>query len=293
VALAVQQLPATSRTVSASAAIAIYWHLFSLDAPSVAALWSWSFARAAHITLPPLAPLLLATGTWLVYIADRLLDGMNCDNYAYLRVRHHFYARHRQTFLLAGFAVCPLFLWVVFTQMAPIARREDLAVFAVATLYFLLIHARGRRIERWLPKELAVGILFAAATAVPAWARLSGHRMAIVPAIILFALLCCLNCVCIENWERGRRTEHPAHASTIWAGTQLQTLATGTALLALILSLTALNDPPLFCLFLASAAAALLLLWLARNEHRLSAMQLRIAADAALLTPLLFLAWLR
>jgi hypothetical protein len=49
----------------------------------------------------------------------------------------------------------------------------------------------------------------------------------------------------------------------------------------------------LSCLFLAAAASGLLLLWLARSEHRLSAMQLRIAADAALLTPLFFLAWIR
>lgn len=290
--LATSQLTETERSTNVLATLAIYWHLFSLDAPTVAALWSWSFARAAHVDIPLLAPVLLAVGTWLVYVADRILDGLDGTGRAHLRERHYFYLRHRQIFLVASSLVSPIFLWIVFTRMAPAARREDAAVFAVAALYFLLVHLRGRRARCWLPKELAVGILFAAATAVPAWARIAGHRLQLLPAVALFAALCWLNCVAIEKWERGLNGI-AAHSSTLWAGRHLPLLTAITGMLGLQRAIVSIRDIPQFFLYLAIAMAAGLLFWLARSESRFSALQLRIAVDAALLTPLLFLVAMR
>ena len=51
-----------------------YWHLLSLDAPTVAGLWCWAFGRAVRLHLSPRLPVALALGTWLFYVADRLLD---------------------------------------------------------------------------------------------------------------------------------------------------------------------------------------------------------------------------
>ena len=82
--------PQTNETTRIPAALAVHWHLLSLDAPTVAALWCWSFARVAHIDLPGEAPLLLALGTWLVYVADRILDGLDRAKHAHMRERHHF-----------------------------------------------------------------------------------------------------------------------------------------------------------------------------------------------------------
>jgi hypothetical protein len=291
VALAASRFSETTRVTGIPATLAVYWHLLSLDAPSVAALWSWSLARAVHLDLPTLTPLLLAVGTWLVYVADRILDGMDSRNRAQLRERHYFYLQHRRAFLAAGAVIAPIFAWIVFTRMAPVVRREDSAVFAVAALYFLLVHVHGRHIERWLPKELAVGVLFAGATAVPTWARIAGDRLTLIPIVALFAVLCWLNCVAIESWERGLHTT-TAHRTTLWAGRHLRALASGTALLSMVLAFMNLHNGALCWLYLASALAGLLLFWLARCEQRLTAMQLRIAADAVLLTPLLVLAWM-
>jgi hypothetical protein len=269
--------------------LAVYWHLLSLDAPTVAALWCWSFGRAAHVALPLLAPLLLAVGTWLVYVADRLLDGREGANRNHLRERHFFYLRYRTAFLLAGSLVSPIFAWVVFTRMPRAVRIEDTAVFALALLYFLFIHIHGRFAERWLPKELAVGILFAAATAVPAWARTSG-RLRLLPVVAIFAILCWLNCVAIESWES--RAETIAHPLTAWVAKHLQALCLGTAVLSLAMAAASLQDRARCCCFLADAASALLLFTLAWRGRHMTEMRLRIAADAALLTPLFFAAWL-
>lgn len=51
-----------------------YWHLSSLDAPTVAVVWSLGFAWAAGVRLPVWIPILLALVAWAVYIGDRLLD---------------------------------------------------------------------------------------------------------------------------------------------------------------------------------------------------------------------------
>jgi len=48
------------------------WHLASLDAPTVAVVWTLGFAWAASVRLPPWIPVLLALATWAVYVADRL-----------------------------------------------------------------------------------------------------------------------------------------------------------------------------------------------------------------------------
>jgi hypothetical protein len=285
------QVSETTRTTSIPAALAVYWHLLSLDAPTVAGLWCWSFGRAAHIELPSFSPLVLALGTWLVYVADRILDGLDPANRPRLRERHYFYCRHRRAFLVAGVVISPFFAWIVFRWLSQEVRLEDSAVFAVAALYFLLVHAHGRFAERWLPKELAVGLLFAAGTAIPAWARIPGQRLEITPMVGVFAILCWLNCVAIENWESPAADS--IHATTAWAGKNLQSLSSAVFVLSLVLAFIHRHDDAQICLFSASAIAALLLFGLASGRRFLTAMQARVAADMAMLTPVLFAAWMR
>jgi len=281
-----------------------WWHLLSLDAPTVAALWSWSFARAVHIHLPWSAPLLLALGTWLVYVADRILDGLPGGVSAQLRERHLFYARNRARALAAGGLAGLGLLWLILTRMNAAARREDVVLFGAALVYFCLIHVWAPQspsgIERWFPKEIAVAAVFASAVAVPAWSRLPGHRSLLIIPVALFALLCWLNCVAIEKWERqdepsstrGRasRSAQP-HPSTRWTQRHLPLVACGIAVLATIAAASSIfSHAPasMTSLYLASAISALL--FVVFDRSRLNSFDLRIAADAALLTPLLFFA---
>ena len=52
----------------------VLWHLLSLDAPTVAALWTWFIAEACHVHIPLLSTLAMAVAVWTLYAADRLLD---------------------------------------------------------------------------------------------------------------------------------------------------------------------------------------------------------------------------
>ena len=260
-----------------------------------------------HIRLPWSSSLLLALGTWLIYIADRILDGLRGSASGQLRERHFFYARHRARALAVGALASLALLWLIFTRMNPGARREDVVLFAAALVYFCLIHVWAPQsplgIERWFPKEIAVAIVFASAVAVPAWSRLQGQRILLTPLVALFALLCWLNCVAIEKWEKGEspssnhaRASNPAlpHLSTRWTQCHLPLVACGIALLGVIAaaSSTVFAAPlPMVSLYLACTVSALL--FLAFDRSQLDSFDLRIAADAALLTPLLFVAVLR
>lgn len=255
--------------------LAEWWHLLSLDAPTVAALWSLFFVRAMHLHLSLLQALLLPLGTWLLYVTDRILDGLRQSHAGLLRERHHFHARHRAAFLLAASFLGILLAWSVFTRMRPEALRDDSYLGVFALLYLFAVHSGVSR----LPKELAVAILFAAATAVPAWSRLGTDKEQLVPAIIFFALLCWINCVGIEKWEGGA-----FHATTRWAGLHLRPIVTITALGSLAAALLA-PSTGLAVVYLAAAVSSGLLFALDARSSRLSPLHLRIAADVALLTP--------
>lgn len=257
----------------------------------MAALWSWSFARAMRVSLPSHSLGVLALGTWLVYIADRILDGLRAD-LEYLRPRHHFYAHHRRAFLLSGAMGAGVLLWLISSRMDLRARHEDTLLFLAALLYFLLIHRGSRQVERWLPKELAVAILFASATAVPAWSRLSSGRLVLLPIVILFAALCWLNCVAIEAWENGDRLRNSSrqNVTSNWSGVHLEQVALTLAAIGIGIGVAMLGNPArVWLLAFAASISAMLLLVLHRRRRELSTLQLRIAADLALLTPLFVL----
>lgn len=282
--------------------IAECWHLMSLDAPTVAVLWSCFFARAMHLAPPYRAALLLTCAIWLVYAGDRILDGLTAGRAETLRERHRFHARHRKAFLLAAAVLAGALAAAgpqdILPGMPAAALREDAVLGALAFLYFAAVHLPRLRCSSWLPKEFTVGVLFAAASAVPAWSHLTFSRVydnrdlgkaQLAPAILLFAILCWINCAGIEKWEADPNSKAGGlHASTRWAGAHLQAILPAVAAEA---AFQAWFTPwhGLKAVYLAVLLSSVLLLMLDLWSSRLSSLHLRIAADAALLTPLAFL----
>ena len=74
------------------------------------------------------------------------------------------------------------------------------------------LHATGS--AHRLPKEIAVGLFFSAATFIPSVGREPGLRAEFLPAAILFAVLCSLNCLFIYAWEHDILRDNTAHATT-------------------------------------------------------------------------------
>ena len=252
----------------------------------MAVLWAWSLARAAGAEASPATLAVLGIGTWLIYIADRLLDGRSPERANELRERHFFHIRHTRTLLIAAGAACvPLLLLIA--VMPAIARREDAWIFAVVLVYSAAVHQRFIRIR--FPRELAVGIVFACACAVPAWSGSGDLRGQLVALTAVFAALCFLNCTAIHAWE------HPRDPGR-WSRVSLMAVCIAAAAVVLIAVLHTLEGVRVG---ISIATSALLLLALDREHHRAgkkaipdampSAFTLRIFADAALLTPALLL----
>lgn len=289
------------------------WHLASLDAPTVAIVWSLAFAWTAHIYLPKWVPLLLALVTWAVYVFDRLLDarsGQREPTRHKLRERHYFHWRYRRALLPMAIAAACAAAGIILTFMPPVACEHDSVLAAAAFAYFSGVHTGCKARQFRLPwphaipgKEFLVGVLFTAGCVLPAWHRppaFAASESATwafwIPAMV-FAALAWLNCSCIARWEsidefrntnspdakgtfRVRRSERP----TIFIAGIL--LACGGLLLA---AACASVHPRPAALLAAAAVSASLLALLDRMQSRFSPLALRAGADLVLLMPLLLI----
>ena len=263
------------------------WHLTSLDAPTVAVVWSLAFAWAAHLSLPTWPVAVVALAAWCAYIGDRLLDARNA--HTPLRARHHFHWKHRRIFLPVAIAAAIVAIALVLHSMPFRARERNSVLAAAALAYFTSVHSPWRvpAAKAWLrfPKELLVGVLFTLACAAPTLTRIAGRgtgptALAVFPIVLIFILLAWLNCHAIEFWE----TQSQQRSAVLRPATALMAIAGLAAAVAAVG-----HVPRDAAMLLAAALSAALLALLDRHRHSLTPIALRACADLALLTPLALL----
>ena len=308
-----QLVSAPPRRAAPERSLLTHWHLLSLDAPTVAALWTVFVARSAGISLSPVDAMAMFLAVWMLYAADRLLDARplaagipaaplqgrhKLHPLEDLEERHWFHHRHRTGFrrcLVAG----TLPLAYLLQRLLPSALHLYAILAALLSGWLLLVHAQPLALAgtRRLPKELAVGLFFPAAVFIPTVARAPALQAVLLPGAALFAGVCTLNCLLLYAWEHpGDRSR--AHASTRLLLRRLTVFALALAAAAALCtvlslltyqnfdstSLRRLAPIPAAC---ALSVALLLLLHLFRT--RFSSLRARALADAALLTPVIFL----
>ena len=274
------------------------WHLLSLDAPTVAAFWTWFVARTARVELPAATLLSMFLAVWMLYAADRLLDARQLFSHPFhtcdLEARHLFHHRHATAFLIVILA-CSIALAILLPHLFPEALRLDAMLAALLFGWFLLIHARPvsfSAAHRRLPKEIAVGLFFPAAIFIPTIARRLDLCLALLPHALLFAAICSLNCLSIYAWEHPQ-PHTAAHWTTRLSTRRLRPLTTTITFAGLTLTLLSLTThATLWPLSLAASLSAFSLLTLDLNHGRIPPVSLRAIADLVLLTPLLLLPWL-
>lgn len=273
-----------------------YWHLASLDAPTVAAVWSLAFAWVAGVRLAAWVIALQVLTVWTVYVGDRLLDARAAllqranpsEQLAEdLRERHYFHWRYRHILAPAACVAACVAACIAARFMPSVVKERDSLLAAASALYFTRVHTG--RVRRILRKELLVGILFAAGCALP-----SSSPAIAIPAIF-FAALAWLNCWAIEiwetdTWEAGKeKSEKIPLAAPRQA--PLRPIAIGLACASFIVAAILLPFTPRAAAMLVSAAlSALLLAILDRARKRMTVVAVRALADLVLLTPALLLA---
>ena len=257
---------------------------------------------------------------WMIYAADRLLDARLLEaNHLQsdLEPRHRFHHHHRATFvtfLVLGSVV----LAALLHRLDPRSLHLYVLLATLLAAWMFLIHLRPERngVTLRLPKELAVGIFFPAAVFIPTLARTSPTpgaihflgsaanwiRPSLLPSAILFAAVCTLNCLCLYAWEHPtpRAQDFPspddtprqqAHWTTRWATAHLTAIALVILAASTIASVS--HDVPIALPALACSLSTAALFALNLYRRSLSPIHLRAVADLVLLTPILFLPFVR
>ena len=280
------------------------WHLLSLDAPTIAVIWTCFIAEANHISLSLSLILAMGIAVWMLYAADRLLDtrlidisaasGEGGDECIELEERHYFHHRHRGRFY-SGILLASIALAVLLPQLDADVIRLYLILGGLLSGFFILIHASLGAVSKvaahCVPKELAVGFFFAAATFIPSVARRPDLRLVLFLPALQVAMLCSLNCVFIYGWEHPLiSARHPPHATTHFALRHLSLLTNSVILLGVTFAVVDRSSPWPIPVASALGGAFLFLLHLCRTH--MEPITRRSAADLALTTPLIFLPFL-
>ena len=272
-------------------------HCWSLDAPLVALAWQAFWDECLGV-FPRWAPrLVLALTVWLIYMADRWLDGYRLSHLnpqTPCAPRHRMAITHRRLigWLIAFTLVLTAVLSLFFLRWKIL--RLGLALSSLVSLYFLMRHVP--RLQRRMPaREVCVGVLFAAGTCLPAFGWLPLWSPEMLWAAVLFGLLCALNCFAISSWEKeADRAQGDDSMALSFPGlsrhmTWLALMLGGLAGISLAFAAPALG--PLFAVI---GIGALLVGALDACSNRLSILQRRLLVDWALLlpAPVLVVRWL-
>lgn len=260
-------------------------NLVGLDAPVVAVVWMKVFGRLADVEVSDRATWLLFLAVWLIYSMDRWLDASRRAFYE--TERHQIHEGFPRSIQLAyGLVLLLLFKDAVIGLNARAWIAGVMLVFMTAG-YFFCVHWQGERFPRSLPKELWVGMVFAAGCALVPWSLGKGLEcwIWIVP---LLGWVCFLNCAAITRWENLRMDrERPGSLLNTWP-VFLARLAwicgiTSAVCIALLLFLPA-QRLALVSLAVSGVLLGMMDVFRESMDRRL----LRVLADVALLTPLLF-----
>ena len=265
--------PAPGRVRNLSSALTL-WHLLSLDAPCVAALWTVFTARCFEVRLPWTVPAALSLAVWMLYAADRLADASH--GAGAMQERHWFHREHRFAFVCCLFAAVPLMVALLFAMPADVRNAWMLMSLPMA-IYAGAVHLL--RLPR-LPKEHLVGVFFAVAVSLPVLVARGFGPHGIANAAVAFGAVCWMNCVAIARWEQETQTD----GMTLWAAKRFPLAACVLCVLCMLLPVVR-GGHVLFGFACVLALVALVLMDRARRG--ISPLVLRSLADAALLTPLL------
>jgi hypothetical protein len=207
----------------------------------------------------------------MIYAADRVLDGLRPNQI--LTARHRFYREHCRFFTVLILALLPVIGGLAIFVLPPRVFQAGLALTLAVCVYLACVHLG----PKWPCKELAVGVVFALGTCIPVWAEAGEFRFPMLLRCALFAGLCWMNCLAIDHWESQFRSGSPA----------LRLCLVGIGITAALLAISAewRYEPIYVSVFLSAAALGVL----ERLSRSFSRDVLRVTADLALLTPLLFL----
>ena len=268
--------------------------VLSLDAPIVVMAWQILLASVAGVRLGWPHGFVLGASVWLSYTADRWIEGWRLAPAAIRTARHSFYQRRRWLLFLIWLAVLAVDLTVGLTRLS---RRELVTGWLVVppVLAYLLSHQLIHRNHPWrVPKEICVALLLGCGAAVFPIAGAGVYRRTGWLALALFVALAFANCALISVWEAEVDRSHGQTSLALqfgghgWIHLWIHSVPW---VLAGVAALVALGGANVRVAAVCGVGSAILLGMVDVLHVRLGWRVSRVLADAALLTPLIAMAF--
>ncbi len=265
--------------------------ILSLDAPAVALVWQEELARAGLSQVQWYHRFLLAVSVWLIYAADRWIEGLRLHPGQVRTRRHWFYIHHRRTVVVTGGLVLSTAGLVAVFCLSSVEWLTGLFVALLVAVY-LLSHQHLHRDSPWRPpKETCVAVLFATGCALAPALQPQAHMGGLAGLATLFALLCFTNCALIASWEEAIDRSHgqTSLALQFSFGRQLSRhlawLGVGLGVAAAITPIIGPVREGAVCMAVSSGLLGLLDL----AQPKIGDRAARVLADVVLLTPVVAL----
>jgi hypothetical protein len=228
---------------------------------------------------------------WLIYLVDRLADALSLQANSPRSVRQQFCLRHKRLWLNLIPAVGLVDAAIVLLRLNRDVLVSGACLSALAAVYLAANYAFSEVWEVIPLKEITVGFLFSAGTLLVLLSNFAVvpstmGRLSALLAMLLFAILCSLNCMSIAVWERDLDLAQRKHSiATRYPGTgvpvRFSCILVATAAL-LLATLSGSLLPIAISLSVGATLLAILHFLSIENDERTA------LADLVLLTPVAF-----
>lgn len=259
----------------------LYLNLLGLDAPLIAVVWLFLFARTWRVNYHPWeAYVALGLAVWTIRIAAKLLSAaMQSDESCFVMLHR---IPLRKIAILAGFAA------IIMTILNfPLSVYNYLLVGAIFVLAYFAVSFFLSHDENDISyaRHALGGVAFAYGTGLSAHAYLPGlgmQELLLSREFICFSVLCLLASSATELWERAGRTGDAEPNSADELALSLPLTLLGAAALVFAVQNESMMVRPFFYGILTGAA---LLQVLNRMRSRFEPTTLRVLTALCLLAP--------
>jgi hypothetical protein len=271
----------------------LWWQwltVLSLDAPLVALLWQALFAWVVGVRLPWHDPVLLGLAVWIVYAADRWIEGWRLSPEIVQTPRHLFYIRHRWPVFGVAVAAMVATAAIAITCLDGREFKAGL-ILVIPTLIYLFSHQLLHRHHPLrLPKEICIAVIFALGCAIAPAVHAPDHLMRLWLPGVLFCMLCFANCALISVWEKDVDSLHGQTSIAL----QLKGAPTFIRLLPWFIGIAAFavmiaGDPAIKSAAACAASSGILMGILDLLQSRIGRIPARASIDITLMTPVFVL----
>jgi hypothetical protein len=229
---------------------------------------------------------------WLIYLVDRLADALSLQANYPRSVRQDFCLHHKKLWLGLIPAIGLVDAAIVLLRLNRDVLISGACLSGIAAVYLAVNYAFSEVWEVIPLKEITVGFLFSAGTLlVPvrnfALIPTTVGRSSALLAMMLFAILCSLNCMSIVVWERDldrAQRKHSIATRCPGIAVPIRVFCIVVAVATLSLAIAASSLLPLGMSLSGGAALLGILHFISVERDERSAL-----ADLVLLTPLAFL----